>query len=316
MAGFYHPLWLLGLTALPVLWYFYRFSLKKRKQEAMTFSRVGILKTALGDSKKSRKPQNLFIIMLLALGFLFIGLADPHIPLEQTKEGVNVVLVIDDSGSMQATDYQPTRLESAKNAAEKLINSLDSKDYCGIVVFESGATTAAYLSPDKEGVIKKLNNIASKTGQTALGDGLSLGIDMADSIPNRKKVVVLLSDGVANAGVISPEEAEKFATDSGIQVFTVGMGSEEPVVLGYDWFGNPQYAQLDEATLKDIADKTGGKYFRSVDDKTLDEIYSNLNSEIKRETEETSIGWVFIILAIVTLFAEIYFRYGTRRIIQ
>jgi Ca-activated chloride channel family protein len=282
----------------------------------MTFSRVGILKTALGDSKKSRKPQNLFILMLLALGLLFIGLADPHIPLEQTKEGVNVVLVIDDSGSMQATDYQPTRLESAKNAAEKLINSLDSKDYCGIVVFESGATTAAYLSPDKGSVIQKLNNIASKTGQTALGDGLSLGIDMADSIPNRKKVVVLLSDGVANAGVISPEEAEKFAADSGIQVFTVGMGSNEPVVLGYDWFGNPQYAQLDETTLKDIADKTGGKYFRSVDDKTLDEIYSNLNSEIKRETEETPVGWIFIILAIVSLFAEIYFRYGTRRIIQ
>ncbi|MDD3052086.1 MAG: VWA domain-containing protein [Candidatus Cloacimonetes bacterium] len=316
MAGFYQPLWLLGLAALPVLWYFYQFSLKKRKQEAMTFSRVGILKTALGDSKKSRKPQNLFILMLLALGLLFIGLADPHIPLEQTKEGVNVVLVIDDSGSMQATDYQPTRLESAKNAAEKLINSLDSKDYCGIVVFESGATTAAYLSPDKGSVIQKLNNIASKTGQTALGDGLSLGIDMADSIPNRKKVVVLLSDGVANAGVISPEEAEKFAADSGIQVFTVGMGSNEPVVLGYDWFGNPQYAQLDESTLKDIADKTGGKYFRSVDDKTLDEIYSNLNSEIKRETEETPVGWIFIILAIVSLFAEIYFRYGTRRIIQ
>ncbi|MBP2132782.1 Ca-activated chloride channel family protein [Methanomicrobium sp. W14] len=316
MAGFYHPLWLLGLLTLPVLWYYYQYSLKKRKQSAMAFSRVAILKTALGDSKKSKRPMNLFILALLALGLLFVGLADPHIPLEQTKEGVNVVLVIDDSGSMQATDYQPTRLEAAKSAAKQLINSLDPKDYCGIVVFESGATTAAYLSPDKDGVIGKLENIEAKNGQTALGDGLSLGIDMADSIPNRKKVVVLLSDGVSNAGVISPEEAEQFAEDSGIQVFTVGMGSTEPVVLGYDWFGNPQYAQLDEDTLKEIAENTGGKYFRSVNGQTLSDIYSNLNSEIKREKEETSIGWVFIVLSIISMFAEIYFRYGARRIIQ
>ncbi|EHQ34475.1 vWA domain-containing protein [Methanoplanus limicola] len=316
MAGFYSPEWLLGLLILPVCWYYIEISARKRKQEAMAFSRVSFLKSTLGDLSKSRKPKILVILILAAIGCIFIGLADPHIPLEQTKEGVSVVLVMDNSGSMQATDYSPNRLEAAKGAAEELIKDLDPKDYAGIVVFESGASTASYLTPDKERVIENLNDIMSKDGATAIGDGLALGINMADSIPNQKKVVILLSDGVNNAGVISPQEAEAYAKESNIQVFTIGMGSNQPVVLGYDWFGNPQYAELDEATLQEIADSTGGKYFKSVDDRTLSDIYSSLNSEIKREKEDTSIAFVFYIISAVLLLGEIYIRYGRGRIIQ
>ena len=110
----------------------------------------------------------------------------------------------------------------------------------------------------------------------AIGDGLSLGIDMATSIQNQKKVLILLSDGVSNAGVISTSEAISFAKSNNIQVYTVGLGSNGKTLLGYDFFGNPQYAELDENTLKSIADKTGGKYFKSVDPKTLNEIYQNI----------------------------------------
>ncbi|UUX92170.1 vWA domain-containing protein [Methanoplanus endosymbiosus] len=316
MAGFYSPEWLLGLLILPVCWYYIESSAKKRKQEAMVFSRVSFLKSTLGDVSKSKKPKILVILILAAIGCIFIGLADPHIPLEQTKEGVSVVLVMDNSGSMQATDYSPNRLEASKNAAEKLINNLDPKDYAGIVVFESGASTASYLTPDKDKVTDNLHDIMAKDGATAIGDGLALGINMADSIPNRKKVVILLSDGVNNAGVISPQEAEAYAKESNIQVFTIGMGSNQPVVLGYDWFGNPQYAELDEATLQEIADSTGGKYFKSVDDRTLSDIYSSLNSEIKREKEDTGIAFVFYIASMILLLGEVYMRYGRGRIIQ
>jgi Ca-activated chloride channel family protein len=94
------------------------------------------------------------------------------------------------------------------------------------------------------------------------------------------------------------------------------MGSVEPVVLGYDWLGNPQYAELDEATLQAIAQETDGKYFKSVDDKTLEEIYKNISQEIEREKEPTSIkNWLFS-LAILTLLVELYMRYGKNRIIQ
>ncbi len=316
MAGFDDPWVLAFLLTLPLLFLAYIQIVKKKKKQAIKFSHLAFVKSALGDSKKARRTNYLFYLSLLALALMIIGLANPHIPLEQEKEGVNVVLVMDISGSMQATDYKPTRLEAAKRAAEILLESLKPKDHAGIVTFESGATTAAYLSPYKDKVIEKLRNIAPKEGKTAIGDGLSLGIDMATSIPNKKKVVILLSDGVNNAGVISPAEAVNFAKANNIQVYTVGMGSEGQVVLGYDWFGRPQYAELDEATLQAIAQDTGGKYYKSVDAGTLDEIYENISQEIEREKEETNIKDWFFIAAIAVLIVYLYMRYGGRRVIQ
>jgi Ca-activated chloride channel family protein len=207
-------------------------------------------------------------------------------------------------------------LEAAKQSAMRLIQQLDDKDYVGVITFETGATSAAYLSPDKDRVASKLRAIEQKDGSTAIGDGLALAIDMAESIPNRKKVVILLSDGVNNAGVIPPEQAMQFAKDKGIQVFTIGLGSEQPVVLGYDFFGTPQYATLDEQILQKIASETGGEYYKSVNDRTLSEIYANLNKEIKREKEETSIKDVFFVIAMILIVSELILRYGRRRIIQ
>jgi Ca-activated chloride channel family protein len=304
------------LLLIPLIYYFYHIANQKKKKEAIKFSHLAIIKKAMGQKGKFPRAKLLFYFTLAAIALMLIGLADPHIPLKQTKEGVNVVLVIDDSGSMQATDYTPTRLEAAKSSAKILIQSLKPQDDIGIVIFESGATTASYLTPFKDRALDKLASIKQKDGQTAIGDGLSLAVDMATSIPNKKKVVILLSDGVNNAGVISPAEAVQFAKSNKVQVYTVGMGSDEPVVLGYDWFGNPQYAQLDEATLMGIAEETGGKYFKSVDKKTLDEIYKSISQDIKREKEPTSIkNWLFA-LAIIILLSEIYLRYGRRSIIQ
>lgn len=316
MIGFDSPYILIFLLIIPLIYYLHKKVRIQKKNEAIKFSNLAFIKSALGDTKKSKRDVHLFYLSLLAIGLMIIGFSNPHIPLEQTKEGVNVVLVMDVSGSMQAQDYTPSRLEAAKSSAETLINSLKSKDYVGIVTFESGATTAAYLSPDKEKVIEKLRDIAPKEGSTAIGDGLSLGIDMASSIPNMKKVIILLSDGVNNAGYISPDEAIQYAKANNIQVYTIGMGSNSKVLLGYDWLENPQYAELDEATLQAIASNTGGKYFKSVDDKTLDEIYKNIGENIKREKEETNIKDWFFFAALLTLLVQIYYRYGKGRILQ
>ena len=316
MAGFSSSGVLIFLLIIPIFYYVYIQIKKKKKNEAIKFSNISFIKSALGDAKKSRRNDILFYLSLATIGLMILGFANPHIPLKQAKEGVNVVLVLDVSGSMQATDYQPNRLEAAKSSAEILLKSLKEKDHSGIVIFESGATTAAYLSPYKDKVIEKLRDIQIKEGATAMGDGLSLGIDMATSIPNKKKVVILLSDGVNNAGVISPDEAVIFAKQNKIQVYTIGMGSEGPVILGYDWFGRAQYAELDEETLKKIAIETGGKYFKSVDSKTLDEIYENISQEIKREKEETNIKAWFFFAALILIFIELYLRYGGKRVIQ
>ncbi|MEA1905682.1 MAG: VWA domain-containing protein [Euryarchaeota archaeon] len=312
--GFLEPVRLLLLLILPVIYYAYTIHREKKRASALKFSNLGIIKEASG--KKHSLRQNLpFYILLFAITLLILGLADPHIPLKQAKEGVNVVLVIDNSGSMQASDYTPTRLEAAKRSAAILIRNLDSKDNVGIVVFESGATTAAYLTPYKDKALEKLKAVEPREGKTAIGDGVALAVDMATSIPNKKKVVILLSDGVNNAGVVAPGEAVVFARTLNIQVNAIGMGSVEPVVLGYDFFGRPQYAELDEATLKAIAAETGGQYYKSVDDSTLDEIYANISQNIERVREETSIKDWFFAAALVVLLVYLYVIYGKYRII-
>ena len=316
MAGFEDPAVLLLLFSIPFIYIGYKKIIAKKRKDAIRFSHLGFIKSALSDKKKIRKNELLFFLSLLFIALMIVGFANPHIPLEQVKEGVNVVLVIDISGSMQATDYPPSRLEAAKSSAEILLESLKEKDCAGIVTFESGVTTAAYLSPYIDRIIEKLRSIQPREGATAIGDGLSLGVDMAMSIPNKQKVVILLSDGVNNAGVITPDEAVQFAKVNDIQVYTIGMGSEEPVILGYDFFGNPQYAELDEETLKNIAQETGGKYFKSVDTKTLDSIYENIGQEIIREKEETNIKDWFFIGAFIVFFIQMYFRYGKWRVIQ
>jgi Ca-activated chloride channel homolog len=311
---FLSPAVLWFLLGVPFIYLLYRHAERHKKKSALVFSNLGFIKAAQPKSVWWRTGI-VFYLTIAALVLLIIALADPHIPLRQAKEGVNIVLVLDVSGSMKADDYKPTRVEAAKSAAKILLADLKPSDNAGIVIFESGATTAAYLSPFKDRVIEKLMAVSAKDGKTALGDGLMLAVDMAASVPNKKKVIVLLSDGVNNAGVVTPQEAVTFAVTNKIQVNTVGMGTDAKTVLGYDFFGAPIYAELDEGTLKSIAEQTGGQYYKSVDGATLDDIYGRISKDIKREREPTSIkNWLMIVVVLI-LVGELYVRYGKYRII-
>ena len=315
MPGFYEPLWLCGLVLIPVLAGVYWYVLRKKRRDAMAFSRVAFVKSAMGDTKGSRRQLVLFVLALAAIGLLFIGLADPHIPLTQTKAGMNVILVIDDSGSMQATDYPPSRIEATKSDAEMLVGNLSPEDAAGVIVFQDGATTAAYLSQDKEYVQDKIANISSSSGATAIGDGLALAIDMAQSAPDRKSVIILLSDGVNNAGIITPEEATALAKSDNIPIDTIALGTPTPTLLDYDWAGSPDYADLNETALETIADQTGGRYFKSVNAEALSETYGNLIPQNEPRPEETSIKDWFILGALALLCIDLWLRYGRGRII-
>ena len=308
MTGFAEPLWLVGLAGIPVLCLLYRRAVRERSYAALTFSRVAVAAQVRNPGRLPR-PHTLFALALLTLALILVGLADPQIPIEGIDEGVSVVLVLDTSGSMQATDYHPTRLEAAKAAAEILLSRLNPDDYAGIVVFESGATSAAYLSPDRDRVIERLHGIRGRDGQTALGDGLALGVDMADSIPNRHRVVILLSDGAGNAGTFSAVEAAAYARERSVPVYTVGIGSATPPA------STQEYAALDEETLRAIARTTGGEYYAAADEGTLAAIYAGLTGEIPREPKDTSIRDLFFAGALGVLLLEIYLRYGRGRIL-
>ena len=305
---------LFALLVLPGFFFLYRFYIRSKKSNSLKFSNLQLVKSSLSTHPQIRKHIP-FILILVAVAFIIIGLADPRMPLENLKEGVNVVLVLDGSGSMAATDYLPTRLESAKNAAEILIESLEPNDHAGIVLFESGATTVSYLTPFKDKTIDDLQAIRQRDGATAIGDGLVLGIDMANSIPNKKKVVILLSDGDHNAGVVTPSEAVQYALQKKIQIHTIGMGSEEPVLLGTNIYGNPLYAELNEAELMAIAGAANGKYYKSIDNDSLSEIFEDISDDIERELEQVSIKDYFFVAAAVILAANIYIVYGKYKIV-
>jgi Ca-activated chloride channel homolog len=312
MPGFSYPLYLLFLFILPLLWYWYHKAAAEKKRKSITFSsHVFLDETQHNDLKK--RERLLFLVFLLILGCAIIGVADPHIPLVSSSENVNLVLALDVSASMTAADYVPTRLEAAKSSAKILINSLSESDNAGVVIFESGASSAAYLSSDKNRVLSRLDQVSVKTGKTALGDGLTLAVDMVTAIPAGTYIVVLLSDGVSNTGMITLENAAMFAKNSGVVVYTIGIGSDSPVEVSTE--GVLQYASLDEAALRSIAEITGGEYFRSVNETTLMQIQNTIGSSIAREAEETSIQSWFFWIILILLLLEAYLRYGGRRVI-
>ena len=138
---------------------------------------------------------------------------------------------------------------------------------------------------------------------------------MASSIPDKKGIIILLSDGVHNSGLITPEEAIDYAKINSVQIHTIGLGSVEPVYLRDDIYGEPQYAQLDEDTLVTIAQETGGNYYKSLDEQTLNEIFFTLSSNLEYEMEYSTIRDWFIAASIGLLLIDAYVIYGRYRII-
>jgi len=302
------------LLIIPGLYLLYSKYNSEKKDSIMKFSSLKIVKRSVMGKNFLRKHLP-FVLMMGILGLIIIGLANPQIPTLSVENGINLSIVLDGSESMAATDYEPTRLDAAKNAISNLILKMGSQHNVGVVLFESGATTVSYLTPDKDKSINALSSIEQGLGATAIGDGLALGIDMASSIPDKKGVVILLSDGVHNSGFVTPEEAIEYAKNNNVQIHTIGLGSVEPVFLRDDIYGEPQYAELDEGTLVTIAQQTSGSYYKSLDEQTLNEIFVNLSSNLDYEMEYSTIRDWFIAAAIGLLLIDAYIIYGRYRIV-
>ncbi len=302
------------LLIIPGFYFLYSKYNHEKKDSIMKFSSLKIVKKSVMGKNFLRKHLP-FVLMMGILGLAIIGLANPQIPTLSVENGINLSMVLDGSESMAATDYEPTRLDAAKNAISNLILKMGTQNNVGVVLFESGATTISYLTPDKDKSIHAILSIEQGQGATAIGDGLALGIDMASSIPDKKGVVILLSDGVHNSGLVTPEEAIEYAKVKGIQIHTIGLGSIEPVFLRDDIYGEPQYAELDEGTLIMIAQQTSGNYYKSLDEQTLNEIFVNLSSNFDYEIKYSTIRDWFIAAAIGLLLIDAYIIYGRYRIV-
>jgi Ca-activated chloride channel family protein len=296
-----------------LIFIYYRYNLNK-KESILKFSSLKIIKKT--NVKKHTVRKHLpFLLGIIVLSLAIMALANPQIVTIGVQKGVNLGIVLDGSESMAASDYKPTRLEAAKNAVNSLVEKTSEKNNVGVVLFETGASTISYLTPVKEKTLNSVSLIRQGNGATAIGDGLSLGVDMVSSILDKKRVIILLSDGIQNSGLVSIEQSIQYAIMSNVQVHTIGIGSEKPVYIRDDIYGEPQYAELDENTLKNISKSTGGSYFKSLDEQTLNKIVLELSSNIEYETELSTISDWFIGSAIGFLLLDIYIIYGKYRII-
>jgi Ca-activated chloride channel family protein len=309
--GFINALFLFLL--IPILVFIYYKYNSNKKESILKFSTLKIIKKTNAKNNLIRKHIP-FLLIIIVLSLIIIALANPQIVTMGIEKGVNLGIVLDGSESMAASDYEPTRLDAAKMAIISLVTKTSETNNVGVVLFETGAGTTSYLTPIKQKTLDSISSIQQGTGATAIGDGLSLGIDMVSSILDKKRVIILLSDGIHNSGLVSPQQATQYAILNNVQIHTIGIGSNEPVYLRDDIYGNPQYAELDEQTLQDIASSTGGNYFKSLDEQGLNEILLELNTNLEYETELSTIRDWFIGSAIIILLIDIYIIYGKFRI--
>jgi len=248
--GFINALFLFLL--IPILVFVYHKYNSNKKDSILKFSSIKIIEKAIVKKNTIRKHIP-FVLVMVVLSLIIIALANPQTTTIGVEKGVNIGIVLDGSESMAASDYKPTRLEAAKNAVNSLVTKINVKNNVGVVLFETGATTISYLTPIKEKTLDSISLIQQGSGATAIGDGLSLGIDMVSSIPDKKRVIILLSDGIQNSGLVTPQQAIQYALINNVQIHTIGIGSEKPVYLRDDIYGEPQYAELDETTLRDVS---------------------------------------------------------------
>ena len=299
---------------VPGLYFLYAKYNSEKKESVLKFSSLKIIKKSITGKNFARRHLP-FVLMMGVLGLTIAGFANPQTPSIALEKGINLSVVLDGSESMAASDYTPTRLDAAKDAISRLVAKIGPQNNVGVVLFESGATTISYLSPDRQKTINAISSIQQGQGATAVGDGLSLGIDMSSSIPDKKSVVILLSDGVHNSGFVTPDEAIEYAKANRVQIHTVGLGSLEPVYLRDDIYGEPQYAELDEETLMKISNETGGNYYKSLDEKTLNDIFVALGSNLEFEMEYSTMRDWFYAAAIGLMIFNVYIIYGRYRIV-
>jgi len=233
-----------------------------------------------------------FACRIAALALIVVAIARPRSSEELEKvdtEGIDIVLAMDVSTSMLARDFEPDRISAAKDIAVEFIVQRPS-DRMGIVVFAGESFTQCPLTTDRATLINMMKEV--ETGLiddgTAIGNGLATAVARIKDSDARSRVVILLTDGVNNMGEISPQMAAEIAQTYGIRVYTIGVGKEgmAPYPVMTPWGVEIQDVQveIDEQLLKDIADKTGGKYFRATDNTKLMEIYGEINQMEKTRT--------------------------------
>ena len=314
-------LWLLLLIPVAIIIYTY---INKNKHESLTISSLDLFR-GIPESYLANYRHLLFALKLLGLGFLVIAMARPQIAIEAHsetelfKEGIDIIISMDASGSMLAKDFSPNRFEASKELAKEFVKDRKN-DRMGLVIFEGEAYTQCPLTSDREILVELVESAEQGVVEqgTAIGMGLATAINRLRESSAPSKVIILLTDGVNTHGKIHPLNASEIAKEFNIRVYTIGVGTngkaKTPVAIDpfsgryvYDYVD----VEIDEATLNTIANQTGGKYFRATDNNKLKEVYKEINEleKAKIKTIEYDVdlpekAGIFIIIGICILVLE------------
>ncbi|MCF6129862.1 VWA domain-containing protein [Flavobacterium sp. AS60] len=282
--------WLFLLLPVAVLWQIW-----KRKQQSATLKISSVKGFKAQKSLLAKLKPFLFVLRLLALSSLIIAMARPRkVDISsQTKstKGIDIVMAIDVSGSMLAKDLKPNRMEALKRVAENFVEGRPN-DRIGIVVYASEAYTKTPVTSDKALIQEAIQSIKYDNvlqDGTGIGMGLTTAVNRLKDSKAKSKVIILLTDGVNNAGFIEPETASQIAREYGIKVYTIGIGTNGNAMFPYAYAPNGGFlfrmmpVEIDVNLLQTIARNTGGKYFRASSNSKLESIYKEIN---KLETTE------------------------------
>jgi Ca-activated chloride channel family protein len=280
------------IIPLLIVWYIWQ---GRKKQSAISYSSIKIFEK-MPSTTRVRLRHLPFILRMMALGFLIIALARPQnftAGQNVNAEGIDISIVLDISGSMLAEDFKPNRLEAAKNVIDNFVQGRTT-DRIGLVIFSREAFTQCPLTIDYSVLRNLLRDI--KTGMiedgTAIGNGIANGINRLKDSDAESKVLILLTDGVNNAGEVDPISAAEIASSFGIRIYTIGVGTRGeapyPVQTPFGTRYQMVPVEIDEVILKKIAELTGGEYFRATNNRALQDIYKRIDKMEKTKIEITS----------------------------
>ena len=282
-------LWLLAIPVLMVLHYIY---LEKAGRHPHMRVSVAVPWKKSGPTLINLLRHVPFLLRILALVMIVLAIASPRSSEEFSKvdtEGIDIVLAMDVSTSMLARDFTPDRVSASKDIAIEFISQRPS-DRMGIVVFAGESFTQCPLTTDRATLINLMKEVETGLIEdgTAIGNGLATAVARMKDSDAKSRVVILLTDGVNNSGEVSPKMAAEIAKTYGIRVYTIGVGKEGmapyPVMTPWGVQVQNMKVEIDEALLKEIAESTGGRYFRATDNTKLAEIYSEINKMEKAKT--------------------------------
>ncbi|MFH2094413.1 MAG: VWA domain-containing protein [Bacteroidota bacterium] len=278
---------------------------------------------ASGISFREILRHVLFGFRVIAIALLIVVMARPQSTdnwQNVTTEGIDIVLSLDISGSMLALDFKPDRLEAAKDVGTEFISGRPD-DRIGLVVFSGESFTQCPLTTDHSVLINLMKDLKSGMIEdgTAIGMGLATAVNRLKESKAKSKVIILLTDGVNNRGSIAPVTAAEIARTFGIRVYTIGVGTKGtapyPVQGVFGTTYQNMEVNIDEETLQDIADKTGGQYFRATDNQKLKDIYSEIDQleksriDVTEHSKKEEQFFLFGVLAGIAILLEIIGRY-------